>query len=78
MSSYISFGLVEGSSGQHASGVSLQQDHGLPLAPPLLPGHVSPEMGLKHNRRLTLHAVLGVELTGANPSLEPGKAVLDL
>lgn len=48
------------------------------LALPLLPGQVTPEMGLKHNGRPALNAVLRMELAGPNLSLQPGKAVLDL
>lgn len=48
------------------------------LAPPVLPGHVTPEMGLKHDGRPALNAVLRVELTRPNLSLQPRKAMLDL
>lgn len=48
------------------------------LALPFLPGHVTPEMGLKHDGRPALDAVLRVELARPNLSLQPGKAMLDL
>lgn len=74
----MSFRLAEGSSGQHSSGVSLQEDHSLSLALQLLPGHVTSEMSLKHDGRPALNAVLCVELAGPNLGLQPGEAMLDL
>lgn len=77
-SSYISFGLVQGSPGQHSSGVSLQEDYSLSLALPLLSGQVTPAVGLEDDGRPAHHEVLCVKLARPNKSLQPGKAMLDL
>ena len=75
---YISFHLLGGPAGEQPPGVGLQQNHGVPLTPPILPGQVTPELGLEKQRRLPLLLVLVLHLAGPHPGLQPGQTQLDL
>lgn len=75
---YISFHLLQSLSCQHAPGLRLQEDHGVSLAFPFLPGQISSGFGLQHDGCLPLLVVEKVELAGANLSLQPCEAQLDL
>jgi len=75
---YVAFGPPDGLAGERSAGVGLQQDHGVPLALPLLAGPPAAHVGLDHQRRPPLLLVPVMHLAGAHAGLHPGQAHLDL